>query len=153
MPLGLCNAPATFERLMETVLRGLTPEACLVYLDVINIVGRNFQEHLDNLKKVLKKLKEANLKLNPSKCNLFRLMVSYLGHIISANGVKTPEKVSAVKDWNLPQNGIKTNPTIDAYGECFRCQYLPIFRFFGKKCFVKFFYFDDDREMQSVIRM
>ncbi|GBM96356.1 Retrovirus-related Pol polyprotein from transposon 297 [Araneus ventricosus] len=105
MPLGLCNAPATFQRLMETVLRGLTREACLVYLDDINIVGRNFEEHLDNLKKVLKKLKEANLKLSPSKCNLFRLEVSYLGRVISANGVKTePGKVSAVKDWNLPQN-------------------------------------------------
>ncbi|GBN85925.1 hypothetical protein AVEN_186616-1 [Araneus ventricosus] len=49
--------------------------------------------------------------------------------------------------------GIKTNPTIDAYGECFRCQYLAIFRFFGEKCFVKFFCSDDDRESQSVIRM
>ncbi|GBN56376.1 hypothetical protein AVEN_183204-1 [Araneus ventricosus] len=53
----------------------------------------------------------------------------------------------------LPPGSIKTNPTIDAYGECFRCQYLAIFRFFGEKCFVKFFYFDNDRERQSVIRM
>ncbi|GBN22772.1 Retrovirus-related Pol polyprotein from transposon 297 [Araneus ventricosus] len=49
MPFGLCNAPATFERLMETVLRGLTSEACLVYLDDIIIVGRTFQEHLNNI--------------------------------------------------------------------------------------------------------
>ncbi|GBN30424.1 Retrovirus-related Pol polyprotein from transposon 297 [Araneus ventricosus] len=48
-PFGLCNAPATFERLMETVLRGLTSEACLVYLDDIIIVGRTFQEHLNNI--------------------------------------------------------------------------------------------------------
>ncbi|GBM05985.1 Retrovirus-related Pol polyprotein from transposon 297 [Araneus ventricosus] len=52
MPFGLCNAPATFERLMETVLRGLTSEACLVYLDDIIIVGRTFQEHLNNIRKV-----------------------------------------------------------------------------------------------------
>ncbi|GBM90048.1 Transposon Ty3-I Gag-Pol polyprotein, partial [Araneus ventricosus] len=49
MPFGLCNAPATFERLMETVLRGLSSEACLVYLDDIIIVGRTFEEHLSNL--------------------------------------------------------------------------------------------------------
>ncbi|GBN37863.1 Retrovirus-related Pol polyprotein from transposon 297 [Araneus ventricosus] len=53
MPFGLCNAPATFERLMETVLRGLSSEACLVYLDDIIIVERTFEEHLNNLRKAL----------------------------------------------------------------------------------------------------
>ncbi|GBN50517.1 Retrovirus-related Pol polyprotein from transposon 297 [Araneus ventricosus] len=68
MPFGLCNAPATFERLMETVLRGLTSEACLVYLDDIIIVGRTFQEHLNNIRKVFQRLQKANLKLSPKKC-------------------------------------------------------------------------------------
>ncbi|GFT36285.1 retrovirus-related Pol polyprotein from transposon 17.6 [Trichonephila clavipes] len=103
MPFGLCNAPATFERLMETVLGELSYEACLVYLDDIIIVGRSFEEHLKNIRRVLQKLKEANLKLSPSKCHLFRREVTYLGHIISAEGVRTdPEKISAVKDWNCP---------------------------------------------------
>ncbi|GBM30699.1 hypothetical protein AVEN_259566-1 [Araneus ventricosus] len=52
MPFGLCNAPAKLERLMETVLRGLTSEACLVYLDDIIIVARTFEEHLNNIRKV-----------------------------------------------------------------------------------------------------
>ncbi|GBM83654.1 Retrovirus-related Pol polyprotein from transposon 297 [Araneus ventricosus] len=52
MPFGLCNAPATFERLMETVLRGLTSKACLVYHDDNVIVGRTFEEHLNNIRKV-----------------------------------------------------------------------------------------------------
>ncbi|GFT76639.1 retrovirus-related Pol polyprotein from transposon 17.6 [Nephila pilipes] len=105
MPFGLCNAPATFERLMETVLRGLSPEACLIYLDDIIIVERDFEEQLNNLRKVLEKLKQANLKLNPAKCNLFRREVSYLGHIISAEGVRTdPRKVAAVKEWSQPRN-------------------------------------------------
>ncbi|GBN05127.1 Retrovirus-related Pol polyprotein from transposon 17.6 [Araneus ventricosus] len=97
MPFGLCNALATFERLMETVLRGLTSEACLVYLDEIIIVGRTFQEHLNNIRKVFQRLQKANLKLSPKKCRFFRKEVSYLGHIISADGVKTdPEKTKAL---------------------------------------------------------
>ncbi|GFW36446.1 retrovirus-related Pol polyprotein from transposon 297 [Trichonephila clavipes] len=99
MPFGLCNAPATFERLMETVLKGLTFEACLIYLDDVIIGGRTFEEHLQNIRKVLSKLSDANLKLNPSKCKFFQKEVNYLGHIISAEGVRTdPEKVSAVKN-------------------------------------------------------
>ncbi|GBM62391.1 Transposon Ty3-I Gag-Pol polyprotein [Araneus ventricosus] len=103
MPFGLCNAPATFERLMETVLRGLSSEACLVYLDDIIIVGRTFEEHLNNLRKVFQRLQKANLKLSPRKCRFFQKEVTYLGHIISAEGVKTdPGKIKAVVDWPRP---------------------------------------------------
>ncbi|GBM36175.1 Retrovirus-related Pol polyprotein from transposon 17.6 [Araneus ventricosus] len=94
MPFGLPNAPATFERLMETVLRGLPSEACLVYLDGIIIVGRTFEEHLNNLRKVFERLQKANLKLNPKKCRFFQKEFAYLGHHISSEGVKTdPEKL------------------------------------------------------------
>ncbi|GFX51763.1 retrovirus-related Pol polyprotein from transposon 17.6 [Trichonephila clavipes] len=103
MPSGLCNAPATFKRLMETALGGLSYEACLVFLDDIIIVWRSFEEHLKNIRRMLQKLKEANLKLSPSKCHLFRREVTYLDHIISAEGVRTdPDKISAVKHWNCP---------------------------------------------------
>ena len=71
MPFGLCNAPATFERLMETVLRGVSYEACLLYLDDIMVVGHTFEDHLSNIRKVLEKLSMANLKLNPYKCKFF----------------------------------------------------------------------------------
>ncbi|GBM44268.1 Retrovirus-related Pol polyprotein from transposon 297, partial [Araneus ventricosus] len=77
MPFGLCNAPATFERLMETVLRGLSSEACLVYLDDIIIVGRTFEEHLNNLRKVFQRLQKANLKLNPKKCRKIKAVVDW----------------------------------------------------------------------------
>ncbi|GFV56117.1 retrovirus-related Pol polyprotein from transposon 17.6 [Trichonephila clavipes] len=84
MPFGLCNAPETFKCLMETVLGGLSYEACLVdFNDIIN-VGRSSEEHLNNIRRVLQKLKEANLKLSPSKFHLFRLQVIYLDHIILA---------------------------------------------------------------------
>ncbi|GBN05203.1 Retrovirus-related Pol polyprotein from transposon 297 [Araneus ventricosus] len=96
MPFGLRNAPATFERLMETVLRRLTSEASLVYLDDIIIIERTFEEHLNNIRKVFQRLQKANLKLSPKKCRFFRKEVSYLGHIISSDGVKTdPENTKA----------------------------------------------------------
>ncbi|GFV53946.1 retrovirus-related Pol polyprotein from transposon 17.6 [Trichonephila clavipes] len=85
--------------------QGLTFEACLIYLDDVIIGGRTFEEHLQNIRKVLSKLSDANLKLNPSKCKFFQKEVNYLGHIISAEGVRTdPEKVSAVKNWKRPEN-------------------------------------------------
>ena len=81
------------------VLPGLSYEISLVYLDDIIIVGRTFEGHLCNFRKILEKLRRANLKLNSTKCKLFCRKVSYLGHIISAKGVRTnPEKMSAVEN-------------------------------------------------------
>ncbi|GFS75830.1 retrovirus-related Pol polyprotein from transposon 297 [Trichonephila clavipes] len=72
---------------------------------IVLVRGRTFEEHLQNIRKVLSKLSDANLKLNPSKCKFFQKEVNYLGHIISAEGVRTdPEKVSAVKNWKRPEN-------------------------------------------------
>ncbi|GFV69496.1 retrovirus-related Pol polyprotein from transposon 17.6 [Trichonephila clavipes] len=106
MPFGLCNAPATFERLMETVLKGLTFEACLIYLDDVIIGGRTFEEHLQNSRKVLSKLSDANLKLNPSKCKCSSRKKSIIwGHIISAEGVRTgPRKSVRRKELKRPEN-------------------------------------------------
>lgn len=105
MPFGLCNAPATFERLMEQILAGLLGDTCLVYLDDIIIVGKDFDDHLKKLEQVLSKLRDANLKLNPKKCSFFKRKVNYLGHVISSDGIQTcPEKISAVKDWPTPKD-------------------------------------------------
>ena len=105
MPFGLSNAPATFERLMETVLSGLHWQSALVYLDDIVVFGRSFAEKLDRLREVLCRLRRANLKLNPKKCALFRTEVPFLGHIVSTEGVKTdPEKTKAVQTWPVPQS-------------------------------------------------
>jgi hypothetical protein len=68
MPFGFCNAPATFERLMETALRGLTYDSCLEYLDDVIVIGGTFQEHILNLRKVFERLREVRLKFNPGKC-------------------------------------------------------------------------------------
>ena len=89
MPFGLCNAPATFQRLMDVILAGLQWSNCLVYLDDILIIGKTFQEHLENLQLVFHRLKEAGLKLKPSKCTICCKQVSCLGHIIFAEGITT----------------------------------------------------------------
>ena len=105
MSFGLCNAPATFERLMETILRGLQWRECLVYLDDIIIFGKTFDETLSRLSHVFDRIQDANLKLNPSKCSLFREEVAFLGHVVSPHGVHTdPSKIEAVVDWPTPKN-------------------------------------------------
>ena len=72
MPFGLCNAPATFQRLMDLVLAGIHWSSCLVYIDDIVIMGQTFQQHLVNLKLVLDRLHGAGLKLKPTKCSVAR---------------------------------------------------------------------------------
>lgn len=105
MPFGLCNAPATFERLMEKVLRRLLPRICLVYLDDVIVFGKSFEEMVSNLREVFLCLRSANLKVNPKKCTFFERSVKYLGHVISLEGITTdPEKIIAVKDWPIPHN-------------------------------------------------
>ena len=88
LPFGLCNAPSTFERLMEVVLRGLQFNSCLIYLDDIIVT---------QLEAVLAKLAAAGLKVKPRKCQLGRRELTFLGHIVRASGVSTdPEKVKSV---------------------------------------------------------
>ncbi|GFT31360.1 retrovirus-related Pol polyprotein from transposon 297 [Trichonephila clavipes] len=115
MPFGLCNAFSTFERLMETVLGGLSYEACLFYLDDIILMGRSFKEHLKNIRCVLQKLKEANLKLNPSKPYLFRHEVTYLGHIILAKGIRTARIRSRLLKTGTAQRMFTSSGVSSAY--------------------------------------
>lgn len=105
MPFGLCNAPATFERLMETVLRNLQWDICLVYLDDIIVVGNTIKDMIQNLTFVFDRLLSAGLKLKARKCTLFAKEVGYLGHIVSERGIATsPEKIKAVKKWPVSSN-------------------------------------------------
>ena len=78
MPFGLCNAPATFQRLMDMILAGLQWSSCLVYLDDVIIIGKTFPEHIHHLRDVFERLRGAGLKLKPKKCNLCSLRVGTL---------------------------------------------------------------------------
>ena len=105
MPFGLCNAPATFQRLMNLVLAGIQWHSCLVYIDDIIIFGKTFDQHLHNLQQVLDRLRQAGLKLQPSKCQFLQHEVIFLGHVVSQNGVAPdPEKTSKVAQWPTPSS-------------------------------------------------
>lgn len=104
MPFGLTNAPATFERLMERVLNGLQWTQCLVYIDDIIVFGTTFRETLEHLVNVFERLKDAKLTCKSKKCELFRRSVKFLGHVVSADGLKCdPDKVKAVAEWPVPR--------------------------------------------------
>ena len=98
MPFRLANAPVTFQQLMETYFRDLTLNWCIIYLDDIVIFLKHLASHLERLQAMFQKLEQAGLKLKPSKCELFQWQITYLGHIISAQGIATDEsKIEAIK--------------------------------------------------------
>ena len=100
MPFGLTNAPAAFQRLMESCLGELHLNWCIICLDDIIVFSRIPEEHLHRIKAVISKLGAAGLKLKPTKCDLFRQQINYLGHVISKEGVSTdPDKIKAVTKW------------------------------------------------------
>ena len=92
MPFGLCNAPATFERLMDRVLQGLRWNRCLVYLDDIISFGGTFGAALSNLTLIFERLRSYGLQLKSSKCHLFRESVPFLGHIVGRRGWSATRK-------------------------------------------------------------
>lgn len=104
MPFGLVNAPATFQRLMGHIFRGDLMERMFVYLDDIVVWASNTQEHIDRLECVLRKLQENGLKAEPRKCHLFRTEITFLGHVLSPDGVSTdPEKTRVLSEWPVPK--------------------------------------------------
>ncbi len=99
MPFGLCNAPSTFQRAMELVLRGLQWDTLLIYLDDIIIFGEDVEQCIERLAEVFQRLQDYGLKLKPSKCQLLKDEVLFLGHIVSGEGIKTnPALINDVRD-------------------------------------------------------
>ena len=88
MPYGLCNAPATFQHLMQNCLGELNLTYALIYLDDVIVYSKTEEEHLVRLRTVLERFMEHGLKLKPSKCNFFRTKISYQGHKVSAAGME-----------------------------------------------------------------
>ncbi len=96
--------PPRFERLMEIVLAGLHWTICLIYLDDIIVSGKSFEEMIMNLTQVFERFRKAGLKLKARKCHLFKEEVEFLGHIISADGIKTSQqKIESIRNWPTPK--------------------------------------------------
>jgi len=105
LPLGLKTAPATFQKLMNSVLRGLNGTRCFVYLDDIVIYARSLADHKSKLREVLDRLRMHKLKLQPDKCEFLRKEVNYLGHQITEAGVRPDtKKVAAIEQFPTPTN-------------------------------------------------
>ncbi|KAL7286467.1 hypothetical protein TKK_0019413 [Trichogramma kaykai] len=104
MAFGLKNAPATFQRLMNNVLKGLQGNILFVYLDDIVIYANSLEEHDKKFELLANRLRDANLKLQPEKCNLLERKVRYLGHILSEEGLQVdPKKTEAVVRFPTPK--------------------------------------------------
>jgi transposase InsO family protein len=105
MPFGLCNAPATFERMMDNLLRHLKWTMCLCYLDDIIVFSETFDDHLSRLTTVLQCIQNAGLILNPKKCLFGAEEIKILGHRVSGKGVRPDvDKIRAVKEFPTPKN-------------------------------------------------
>ena len=94
LPFGLCNAPATFSRLMDNVLSGLSWKVCLYYLDDIIVFSRDWEDHLHRLRMVFLRLREANLCLgHKKKCTLAKTSVTFLGQWVSEEGLQLDSRL------------------------------------------------------------
>ncbi len=103
--MGLKNAPATFQRVMQKILGDLHLKTCLVYLDDIIVFADSFEEQKRRLEEVLERIAKAGLKLKPSKCKFFQKRINFLGHVVSSNGIECdPAKTQTLLEWPVPRN-------------------------------------------------
>lgn len=104
MPFGLKNAPATFQKLMDHILRSHLYKICFVYMDDVVIFSRSLQEHIHHIKIIFEELRKANLKIQLDKSEFLCKQVAFLGHIITPEGIKpNPSKVEAVQKFPIPK--------------------------------------------------
>jgi hypothetical protein len=104
MPFGLKNAPATFQRVMDNVLKDLQGKVCFVYMDDIIIFSTSLQEHTSNLRLVFEKLHKCRFKIQLDKSEFLRKEVEFLGHVITPDGIKpNPKKIEAIKKFPIPK--------------------------------------------------
>ncbi|KAE9033724.1 hypothetical protein PR002_g8519 [Phytophthora rubi] len=118
MPFGLTNAPSTFQRIMNSVLRGLTWVTCLVYLDDIIVYTKGgIERHVVELACVLERLAEAGLTLKLKKCVFATRRKEYLGHELSSDGVRPLERlVSAVREFPQPRDNVEVKRFVHLAG-------------------------------------
>ena len=105
VPLGLCNAPVSFQALMNDTLRPYLDQFVVVYLDDILICSKTLQEHFQHIRLVFDKLQSDNLHVAIEKCQFAVQEIEYLGCIVSYKGIRTDDsKIAAIKDWPEPRS-------------------------------------------------
>ena len=105
LPFGLTNAPAAFTQMMEMVLAGLTWKYCGLYMDDCIVYSDGVDEHFHRLRVILSRFRDANLRCKLKKCCFFMKEVEYLGHIITAEGVRmSPDKIKAIVELPAPSD-------------------------------------------------
>ena len=103
MPFGLCNAPATFMRMMGMVFCDQNFQTVLIYLDDILIPACSFAQMLERIDMVFSRLEKVCLKVKPDKCHFFKSSLKFLDHIVSEESIATDtEKIRAVEEWPWP---------------------------------------------------
>lgn len=104
MPFGLKNAPSTFQRVMDNILKEHLNRCCFVYMDDVIIFSKSLNEHMQHLRLIMKKLREYNLKVQLDKTEFLRKEVAFLGHVITPEGIKpNPSKITAIEKFPLPK--------------------------------------------------
>ena len=137
MPFGLCNATTTFQRLMSQALSGVTKKygnLLMCYVDDVVIATPTLEDHIDRLYEVFGCMKRAGLKRKPSKCEILRDSIKYLGRMVDRHGVRPdPEAVEAVLTWKAPMTDtqlmsflgfliITVNSSNDMQTRCVQCR-------------------------------
>ena len=121
MPFGLCNVPATFQRLIQNCLGELNLTYCLIYLDDVIVYSKTPEEHLQRMRVMFDHLWEHGLKLKPTKCDLFRTQLIYLAHHVSKDWVKPSKKnVASILHARLLTPTLTFDPLLESWVTC--CQ-------------------------------
>ena len=121
MPFGLCNAPPTFQRLMQNCLGELNLTYCLIYLDDVIVFFDTPEEHLQRMRVLFDRLHEHGLKLKPSKCEVFKSEINYLAHHVSQKGVLPSKKnLKSIAQCPPPDTYTKVKSFVGLVGH-YRC--------------------------------
>ena len=125
-PFGLKTSPATFQRIMEDLLKGMSWKQVMIYLDDVILFSKSTDQHLRDLEELLQKFRDGGLMLNPAKCQVAVTEVDFLGHHLSTKGIRpAEEKVEALRRWSSPRSVKELRRFLGFIG--YYQQYIPDF--------------------------
>jgi hypothetical protein len=140
LPFGLTNAPAAFMDLMHKIFRDMLDKGVVIFLDDILIYSKSAEEHEQLLREVFTRLRDNKLYCKESKCELWRIEVTFLGHVINKHGVSMESsKVEAVSNWPRPNDpsDIRSFLGLAGYHRFILAPCCTSYRFIGKRCKIR----------------